>query len=206
VKTDLSKKVINIESVAEKALMNGKVLSELLEGILCKKETIRFNGFKVLLLLSEKHPKVIYPKWDFFAGLLDSDNTYLKFIAIHIIANLAKVDAKNKFEKIFVKYYNLLNDSVVVAGHITANSGKIAQAKPKLRTKITNRLLNIDRANQKHKDLIKAGAIESFSQYFEKAKDKKKIKEFVKAQLNCKSPKTRKIAKEFLKRWEKSCF
>lgn len=197
--SELSEKSANVESVAEKALMDERVLSELLEGILCKKETIRFNSFKVLLFLSEKHPKVIYPNWDFFAGLLDSDNTYLKFIAIHIIANLVKVDTKNKFEKIFTKYYNLLNDSVVVAGHVTANSGKIARAKPKLQIKITNKLLNIDKTNQKHKDLIKAGAIESFSQYFEKAKDKKKMIEFVRAQLNCKSPKTRKIAERFLK-------
>ncbi len=204
--TDLSNKSVSIEKIAKKALKDEKLLSKLLEGILCKKETIRFNSFKVLLLLSEKHPKVLYPKWDFFAGLVDSDNTYLKFIAINIIANLARFDTKSKFEKIFAKYYDLLNDSVVVAGHVTANSGKIAKAKPKLQTKITNKLLNIDRTNQKHKDLIKAGAIVSFGEYFEKSEDKRKIIEFAKAQLNCRSPKTRKIAKEFLKKWEKSCF
>ena len=204
--TDLSNKSVNIESVAKSALKDEKVLSELLEGILSKKETIRFNSYKVLLFLSGKHPKVVYPKWDFFAGLIDSDNTYLKFIAVNIIANLVRFDTENKFEKIFAKYYNLLNDSVVVAGHITANSGKIAKAKPELQIKITNKLLNIDKTNQKHKDLIKAGAIESFGEYFERSKDKKKIIEFVKAQLNCESPKTRKIAKEFLRKWDKGCF
>jgi len=200
---DLSKKSIDVEGVAKKVLKDEKVLSELLEGILCKKETIRFNSYEVLLFLSENHPKVVYPKWDFFAGLIDSDNTYLKFIAINVIANLVRVDTENKFEKIFARYYTLLNDSVVVAGHITANSGKIAKAKPKLQTKITNKLLSIDKTNQKHKDLIKAGAVESFGEYFEEAADKKKIIEFVKAQLNCKSPKTKKIAKEFLKQYER---
>lgn len=199
--SDLGKKDVSVESVAKEALKDKKVLSELFEGILSKKDTIRYNSFKILLLLSEEHPQVLYPKWDFFADLIDSDNTYRKFIAVRIIANLTRADAKDKFDKMFDRYYDLFNDSVIVAGHLAANSGKIAKAKPKLQTKITNKLLNIDKTNQKHKDLVKAGAIEAFDEYFEEAKNKKEILDFIKDQLNCKSPKTRKEAKKFLKKW-----
>jgi len=200
--SELDKKNASVENVAKEALKDKEVLSELLEGILSKKDTIRYNSFKVLLLISDEHPEVLYPKWDFFVDIVDSDNAYWKLIAVRIIANLTKADTKNKFEKIFDKYYDLFNDSVIVAGHLAANSGKIAKAKPKLQTKITNKLLNIDKTDQKHKDLVKAGAIEAFDEYFEEAKNKKKILDFVKKQLNCKSPKTRKKAKEFLKKWE----
>jgi len=199
--SDLGKKDVSVESVAKEALKDKKVLSELFEGILSKKDTIRYNSFKILLLLSEEHPQVLYPKWDFFADFIDSDNTYRKFIAVRIIANLTRADAKDKFDKMFDRYYDLFNDSVIVAGHLAANSGKIAKAKPKLQTKITNKLLNIDKTNQKHKDLVKAGAIEAFDEYFEEAKNKKEILDFIKDQLNCKSPKTRKEAKKFLKKW-----
>ena len=41
---------------------------------------------------------------------------------------------------------------------------------------------------------------EAFVQYFDQAKNKKKITEFVRQKLNCQSPKTKKAAKEFLKR------
>ena len=200
--SELDKKNASVENVAKEALKDKEVLSELLEGILSKKDTIRYNSFKILLLISEKHPEGLYPKWDFFVDMIDSDNAYWKLIAVRIIANLTKADTKNKFEKIFNKIYDLFNDSVIVAGHLAANSGKIAKAKLKLQTEITNKLLNIDKTNQKHKDLVKAGAIEAFDEYFEEAKNKKKILEFVKKQLNCKSPKTRKKAKEFLKKWE----
>ena len=203
---DLSEKSVNIESVAKRALDDEKALSELLEGIISKKETIRFNSFKTLLLISEEHPEMLYPKWDFFVELLSSDNTYWKYIAIYIIANLTKIDTKNKFEKIFDKFYHLLNDkSMIPAAHLAGNSGKIAQTKPKLQTKITNKLLSIDKTHHtpERRDLIKSYAIESFSEYFEEAENKDKIIEFVKQQLNCKSPKTRKIAKDFLKKWEK---
>ena len=176
------------------------MLPELLEGLKSKNETERYNSFKVLLLISEEHPEVLYSKWDFFIDMIDSDNAYWKLSAVRIIANLTRVDTENRFEEIFNKYYNLLNDSVIVAGHITANSGKIARAKPTLQAEITNKLLNIDKTNQEHKDLVKAGAIESFSEYFEEAKNKDEIIEFVKQQLDSNSPKTKKKAKEFLKK------
>jgi hypothetical protein len=203
---DLSKKSVRVESVAKKALKEKEVLGELLEALTSRTETIRFNSFKILLLMSERHPKELYPKWDFFAKLLSSDNTYHKYTAIYIIANLTKTDTKSKFEKIFNKYYNLLDDkSVIPAAHVAGNSGKIARAKPKLQTRITNRLLNIDKSRHdpERRDLIKGYAIESFSQYFEEAKNKKGILEFAKKQLKSKSPRTRKVTQKFLERWGK---
>ena len=195
---DLSEKNVSVERVAEEALEDKQLLSLLIEGILSKKDTIRHNSFRVLLLISEEHPEVLYPKWDFFADLINSENSYRKLIGVRIMANLTRADTENKFEKIFDKYYDLLNDSVIVAGHLAANSGKIAKAKPRLQTKITDKLLKIDETNQKHKDLAKAGDLEAFDEYFEETRDKKKILEFVKDQLNCKSPKARKKATEFL--------
>jgi hypothetical protein len=202
----LDKKSIKVENIAKKALKDKEVLSELLDGVLSKEERIRFNCFNVLLHISEKHPKTLYHKWDFFKKLLVSDNTYFKYIAIHIITNLTRIDSENKFDKIFNMYYSLLDDqSVIPASHVAGNSGKIVCAKPKLKTRITNRLLSIDQTHHspERRDLIKGYAIESFDQYFDEAKDKKKILEFVEKQLKAKSPKTKKIAKRFLKKWEK---
>jgi hypothetical protein len=204
---DLNKKNINIESVAKRTLKDKKLLSELLENILSKKETLRFNSYNVLLLISQKHPEVLYPEWDFFAKLLSSNNTYHKYIAIYIIANLTRIDSKNKFEKMFKKYYDLLDDeSVIPPSHVAGNSGKIVKTKPKLQSKITNKLLSIERTHhpRERKDLIKSYVIEAFDQYFEEAKNKKRIVEFVKKQLKAKSPKTKKVAIRFLKKWDKN--
>ena len=202
--SDLGKKSVSVESVAVEALEDKEVLSELLEGILSKKDVIRFKSFKALLLISEEHPQALYPKWDFFEDLLDSDNNYLKYIAIYLIANLTRVDTENRFEQIFNEYYSILDDErTMTAAHLAANSGKIAKAKPKLRSKITNRLLNIDKAHRgKQEELIRGYAIEAFNEYFAEIKDKEKILEFVKKQLKSKSPRTRKKAREFLKKWE----
>jgi len=183
-----------------KKLIEKEKLSELLEGILSKKDEIRSHSFTILIQLSEKHPKVLYPKWDYFAAFLDSDNHYHRYMSINILANLAMVDVENKFEKIFEKYFgNIDGDRTMVAGQAVLNSGKIAIAKPYLQTKLTDRLLNIDKTHQgKQTELIKAYAIEAFNQYFDESSNKNIILDFVKAQSESKSPKTRKLAKKFL--------
>lgn len=195
---DLEKKEVDVEGLARKALKDEKVLSGLLEGIQSKKETIRYNSFKVLMRLSEEHPELLYPEWDFFVAMLDSPNSYWRLSAVRLLANLTRADKENKFEKIFERFYDLLNDSVIVAIYLVGDSGKIARFKPKLQTKITNKLLSIDKTQQKHKDLIKGSALLAFSQYFEQIKSKKKIIDFAKSLLKGESPKTRKIAQEFL--------
>lgn len=200
---DLKRKSINVGAVANKALKDDKLLVELLENLWSKNETMRNNSHKVLLFLAQEQPKALYGKWDYFIKFLDSDNTYHKLSAIEILANLTRVDALNKFDKIFNRFYALMNDrSFITAAYLARTSGTIAKAKPKLQTKITNRLLSIDKTHHdpERRDLVKASAIEAFAEYFQQAKNKKRIIEFVERQLKSKSPKTRKTAKEFLGR------
>jgi hypothetical protein len=200
---NLNNKSINIKNFAKKALKDDKLLAELLDNLWSKNETIRYNSHKVLCLISQEHPRTLYPQWDYFAQFLKSDNTYHKLSAIHILANLIKADTKGKFEKMFDRFYGLLDDkSFITAAYLAGASGKIARAKPKLQAKITNRLLSIDKTHheQERKDLVKASIIEAFEEYFDQTRNKKSILEFIEKQLNCKSPKTKKAAKEFLKR------
>lgn len=202
---DLNDKNMNVEAMAKEALKDEKILSGLLGNLKTKNETVRYNSSKVLNFLSEKNPEVLYPQWDYFVELLSTDHTYWKLSVIPLLANLAGIDKENKFDAIFETFFGLLNDrSVIPAVWVAANSGKIAKTKPGLRTRITCELLNVDQTHHdpERRDLIKAGAIESFAEYYEEAADKKKILEFVRNQLECRSPKTRKLAKEFLIKWE----
>ena len=198
----LSRKDVNVESMAEKALEDEKFFSKLLEGILSKKETIRYNSYKVLIQISEKKPETLYQEWTHFENMMKSNNTYHKSIAVQIIANLTLVDVENRFEKIFDEYYDMLNDSVIVARNVVVNSGKIVKAKPELQMKIIKKLLNIDKTNQRHKGLVKGDAIEAFDSFFDEVENKEDLVKFVREQLNCESPKTRKRAKQFLSKWE----
>ena len=90
----------------------------------------------------------------------------------------------------------------MVALNTANNLGKIVKAKPHFQSTITEKLLNLDRTHHKHKELLKSGAIKSFMEYFKEAENKKKIMAFVKQQQESKSPKTKRIAEEFIKRFE----
>lgn len=189
--------------LAKKAIENKKIFNELLVRILSKEDEIRYPSFKILLVISEEYPEVLYPKWDFLADLLKSNNSYKKLIALRLIANLTKADTENKFEEIFDDYYEILNeDKTMTAAHLAGNSGKIAKAKSNLQSKITDKLVNIDNTYRgRQKELIKSYIIEAFDEYYEVSEDKEKIIEFVKKQLDSDSPKTKKKAEEFLKKW-----
>ncbi|MEJ2047526.1 MAG: hypothetical protein P8X92_05760 [Dehalococcoidia bacterium] len=203
---ELDKKDVDVASLAKRVLEDMEVLPELLDGILASKDFIRFNSFKVLLFISEEHPEVLYPRWDFFSALLDSDNSYQQYIAIYLISSLTRADDSARLEGIFDKLYSILDgEGTITAAHLARNSGKIARAKPKLRARITERLLNIDRNHRgKQKELIKGHAIEAFDEYFEEAENQPEILEFVRKQLQSQSPKTRKLAREFLKKRDRA--
>jgi peptidyl-tRNA hydrolase len=199
---DLDKKDVDIEALAQKALPDKNLLQELLDGVLSKDHIIRSNCFRVLTLLSEDHGEFLYPKWEYFQEMLTSSNSYHKNIAINLLANLTTVDVDNKFEAIFEDYYGILaGDKAMNACHVALNSSKIALNKPELKSEIINKLLSVDDIHQgKQKELIKAYVIETLLNIYPEAEDKQRIENFVKSQLDSKSPKTRNMAQCFLDR------
>lgn len=200
----IEKKNVTAESIAKKVTKEKKLLNEVIEGLTSDKPQIKYKCGKALMILSKESPKVIYHKWDDFVKLLKSENTFMKSIGITIIANLTRVDSKNKFEKIFDRFYGLLDDeSMITASNIAGLSGVIAQAKPKLQTKITNRLINIDKTHHslECRNIIKGKAILSFDEYFKETRNKKKILVFAKGELKNSRPATKKKAEKFVKKW-----
>ena len=201
-KYNLDKKDVDIENLGKKAINDNELLQELMEGILSKDNTIRQNSFKTLEIISEEKPEFLYPKWDYFSQMLISKNNYHKYIAIYLLANLTAVDKENKFESVFDEYFGILGgDKAMTASHVALNSSKIALNKPELQERIIDMLLNIDEIHQgKQKEMIKAYAIESLQEMYSEIDDKERVKEFVKAQLESSSPKTRKAAAGFIEK------
>jgi len=197
------------QQMADQALRSERGLNDLLNGISPKtqKSVIREGSSKAVLLLSEQHPEILLPHWAHFTKLLRSDNGFSKYVAIHVIANLVTAGDEGRFEKTFNTFYKLLDDeSVMVASHVAGVSGQIAKAKPALQSKITHRLLDIDKTHfaADRRALIISYAMTSFDQYFADAdaRDQERILAFAHQQLECGSPKTRKLAKDFVTTWE----
>jgi len=195
-------------SIADEFLNGKTTLNKIFEKVSPKLSELEYNSNGTALrMLSEENPKLLYNHWDFFRDLLRAKNNYLKMHALYIITNLCKVDKEEKFERVFEDFYDLLDcESLMIANHTALVFGKIAKAKPKMRDKITEQLFNIDSTHweSKKKDLIKGYAIKAFSEYFELAKNKDAILDFVSNQLSSESSSTKKEAIEFLKKFKKS--
>jgi hypothetical protein len=207
-----------LQNLANKTLTKGELfrkvertpdlLPTLLKGVLSPKAIVRYGCAKVLMDLSEKHPERLHTHMDSFVNLLDSKYRILTWNAIAIIANLARVDRDNKFDAVFDKYYNFLNDEyMVTVANVVSNSAKIALAKPNLVQKITNELLKVENISttphltEECKKVIAQKAIESLNVFFEKIEAKSKVISFVKRQLGSPRNTLRAEAEKFLKKW-----
>src|SRR4030067_1874229 len=185
---DLEKRTREQKKTAENAVKDETLLSALLDGLRSKKCSVRYMNFKAVYLISEDYPETLYEKWGFFEDMLKSNNNTFRFYAIHVLANLVKVDEKGRFEKILDNFYGILNGAALVpACHVAYVSGKIANAKPELAEEIRRRLMNIDKATYNHKELVQANALKAFSEYYDKMSSKDKVLRLAQAMQKNKS-------------------
>ena len=180
-------------------------ISEAMNDLDSNQEKIRNKAFNILLPISEKNPEYLYSEWERIIKILRKNEVSNKYVAIHLIANLVKIDHENKFEKIFNEFYDLIrHESPVVSPHIAEKSGKIIQAKPHLQKNIIEILLATDKKSRcRHKELLKSYVISGFDACFSNIENKQEVLNFVERQIKSESPKTRKMAKDFLNKYKK---
>jgi len=197
----LGKNEIKPEVLAREVVRNSALLPEILKGISSPKARVKFGCAKILSIVSENKPEILYPEFEFFVGLLDCGNNIIKWNAMDVLANLTKVDTKNRFESIFQRYYGFLEDEVMItAGHVVDNSGAIAGAKPHLTRRITAELLKVERIprNQECKNILLGKAITAFGMFFDQIQNKDDVISFVKRQLSNTRNATKAKADRFL--------
>lgn len=206
---EIGKKGADAAKIAGYVMKNPHCVGQLIDGVTAPKGSIRFGYEKVLRLISEQQPELVYPYFDVFQKLSTCDNSFLKWGAIITIANLAAVDSENKIDSIFEEYYAPITGPVMVsAANIIGGSVNIVSAKPYLREKITKEILKVEKAEfEMHgepspecRNVALGHAIDTFDQFFDQIEDKAVIIEFVKRQLKNTRKQVVKKAEKFLKK------
>jgi hypothetical protein len=202
--SELKKKSNNTDLILELILQDLSLLRDLIYCISSAEANVKFKCTKVLRELSKTKPELLYPYFDFFNILLDNPNNIIKWNAMDIIANLTEIDTEKKFEGIFEKYYSLLNEgSLITAGHVVDNSGKIANVKHKLREQITNHLLSVEKIplpTEECRSILSGKVVKSFGQYINHIKNNAAVITFIKRQLKSNRNATRKKAEKLLEK------
>lgn len=205
VSVDLNNKLITPNQIAEMAVDDQQLLEELLKGISpqTQKSARRENCSQAILCMAETWPEMLIPHWDYFCELFKCSNGSSKYVAVYVIASLSKADKDDRLAGSLDSFLALLDDeSVMVASHTALNAGKIALEKPQYREVIIQQLLQVDQTHhdESHLSLLKAYVIDALDVVYESSTSQTKIMEFIKQQFDSTSPKTRKLAKAFVKK------
>ncbi len=203
---DLNRKNVDPESLVEPAVKDVAFLERLLDGVgpATQKGAVRSNWSQAVILLSQKHPAALVPYWELFTGLLNCDNSYSKYVALHVIAELVTSDPQGRFDAVMDRLFTRLGDeSVVVACYMAMVAARIAQGRPDLAALVIHKLLAFDEIHPgpEHRDLVAGYVIETLQTLFPSASSAEKdlIIAFTWKRQDCGSAKTRKLAKNFLK-------
>ncbi len=200
----ISKKETDKEQIADEVIKNPNLLDKVLKGMDSEEARVRYGCAKVIRIISEKEPSLLYPVINLFIEMLDNENNIFKWEGIHVIGNLAKVDSEDKINKIFKKYFNPISGpTLITAGNIVGGAAKIAQAKPELREKITKELLKVEKATYQTdecRNIALGQVINAYDNFFEEIENKDAVVALIKRQLKNSRNATRKKAEKFLKR------
>jgi hypothetical protein len=206
----LADKSLTKDDLHQRVKQDFSLVSVLLEGTHSPKAAVRYGCAKVLMDLSAEYPERLYAHMDSFIDLLASEYRILTWNGLAIIANLAKVDEKEKLDATLEKYYSFLNSEyMVTVANTVGNSGKIALAKPYLIPRITSELLKVENISvtphltEECKRVIAEKAIMTFDLFFEKLeeKEKKRVLGFVERQLSSSRRSLSIRAAAFLEKW-----
>ena len=141
----IGRKGADHRALAESVSHDPARIAEVLDGLGARDPRVKYGCAKVLEVLSEAHPAVLYPMFDRIADLLEGDNKILQWEAIRIIANLARVDKENSVERILDRYLAPVCGPVLVtAANVIGGAATIAAAKPHLVARIASDILKVE--------------------------------------------------------------
>jgi len=168
---------------------------------------VKYCCAKNLIAIAKENPAKLYPDIDTFIKLLDGDNNVLKWTAIIIIGNLARVDQEKKVDRLIGRLVGFLNaGKLITANNATMALASIAIAKPQYQKQITKELLKVEHYEydtDECRNIAIGKVIEAIGSYSSQLNDKKAIIEFAERQTKNTRNATRKKAERFLKKTKK---
>jgi len=198
----------DLQQVAGMVIESPELLKYLISGINETDPRIKYGCNNTLLILSKSKPEIIYPHFDVFKNYLKSENKFIKWSAILIIANLTMCDDKKMFDEIFNSYFSEIKGPVMItAANIIKGAAVIARAKPYLTEKITKELFKVKNAKYQTGEclnIVIGHTISSFDKFFGQIKDQDEVLYFVRISIYNRRKPTRNKAEKFINKWDKS--
>jgi hypothetical protein len=171
------------------------------------KAKIKYPCTRQAIAISQDNPEDLYPDFDFFTNLLQSDNNILKWTAIKVIGNLSKADVKKKVDKILPSFISLLSDkNMITAANTIGALTEIAINKSERADEIVTALLKVEKAAYYYKGEISpecrnvalGHVLKSFKKLGKEIYCRRDVQEFLKRQTMNTRPKVRELSEKLL--------
>jgi hypothetical protein len=202
--TPVHRAALNPPQLARKAIKDPELLTDVTTGLDADKARVKYGCAKALCLVSEQSPALLYPHFEFFVHLLDHKNTIFQWNAAFVLSQLARVDALDKFDAIFKKYFSVIPGPVMItAANVIKGGARVAQAKPQLADRIAVEILKVGSARYQTPECRNVAidhAIVALGEMLPVLRNPAPALRFVRRQTRNPRSATRKKAKQFLKR------
>jgi hypothetical protein len=199
--------VSNPQALVRTIPQQPRLLETVLQGLSSETARVKYACAKALRILSETHPEMLYPRFDFFVRLLDHPNKTLQWEATLVLAQLARVDVEEKFAPIFAKYFAPIHGPVMItAANVIRGGSRIALAKPLWADRIAAELLKVAKARYQTpecRNVAISHAMVAFGEFHDLLQNPAPVLRFVRRQLKNSRPATRKKAERFLERMQR---
>ncbi len=149
---------------------------------------IKYAGTKKAIAISKDNSAELYPDFDFFVELLNSENQIIKWTTIQVIGNLSKVDKKKKVDKLLPKLISFLNcGKMITANNTILALSEIALNKTKYQEMIFKELIKVEHYNYdtlECRNVTLGKVILALGKFKREIKGQKDILEFLERQTN----------------------
>ncbi len=180
-------------------------VNALCDGLASPQARTKYGSAKLLRRLSEQDPDLLYPRFDFFAHLMEGETRILRWDSSRILGHLARVDSEGRIDKLLDRYLApIAGNELIAAANAIQGAGDIARSKPHLADRIATEIVKVSHAHYATPECrnVAAGhAIQALDRFFEHIQEKMPVLEFVESQLENPRPATRKKAEKFWTKW-----
>jgi len=189
-------------------IKNPAILNSLFEIVLTETSSIKYACTKIIRMVSEQKPELLYPHFEDIAKWLHHKNSFIKWDSILTLSNLSSVDHEDRFKAIYQDYFGLIRDpQMITAANVVGNAWKIVLAKPELESDITRILLEVPNITYINKGgpspecncIVCGQVLECFEHYFDYSRNQSAMINFAEGQLCSHRKSVVKTAEKFLK-------
>jgi len=116
-------------------------VNALCDGLASPQARTKYGSAKLLRRLSEQDPGLLYPRFDFFAHLMEGETRILRWDSSRILGHLARVDSEGRIDKLLDRYLApIAGNELIAAANAIQGAADIARSKPHLADRIATEI------------------------------------------------------------------